>query len=77
MSVPEAESKGIDVDDLEKTDAPSDPASPFGTQSSSSGAAALEEKIQDLKMSDASETSGMPNGEATRCGPSLAPCAFD
>lgn len=66
MTVDEAESKGINVDSLEKKDAPTDTVSPAGTAPSNSYVAALEEKMDGLKTTDTTGAgSSLPNGGAS------------
>lgn len=63
MSVPEAEAKGIDVDTLPRADGTINASSPIGTQSSSYATAALDEKMENLKTTD-STNSNVPNGRS-------------
>ena len=76
MSVPEAEAKGIDVDTLPQTDGPSDTTSPAGTKPSTSGVAALEEKMNGLKTSDTSETKGMAGSMLSGAASTCASCCL-
>lgn len=50
ISVEEARAKGIDVDALEKKDAPTDTTSPAGTIPSTSAVDALDEKVKNLDV---------------------------
>lgn len=62
----EAKARGIDLNSAERVDARTDAVSPVGTKPSASGADALEEKVQALKVEDQRQTSvPLPQGE---CG---------
>lgn len=65
ISVEEAKAKGIDVEHITKTDAPTDATSPVGTKPPAAGVAALDEKLADLKVGDKVGVAGvpLPNGE--------------
>jgi hypothetical protein len=67
MTVEEARAKGIDVDHLEKRDGPTDATSPVGSVPSKSAVADLEQKVQELKVSN----SGVPSADVAESKKSL------
>lgn len=75
MTVEEAKAKGIDLDTLEKTDAPTDTVSPVGQAPPQDAVSALEEKTQQLKVDDAAASGiskdqaavPLPGGSAPKC----------
>lgn len=81
MSITEAEARGINVSSLPKTDGPTDSVSPVGTAASQDSVAALDEKIQGLKVGGTSSASGaqsqadvpLPNGSAPQSKPFSQP----
>lgn len=73
MTVEEAKARGIDVENIEKVDAPTDATSPVGQAPSKDAIADLEEKTRELKV-DGGVTAGksqlsavpLPGGEAPK-----------
>ena len=57
MTVDEASAKGIDADTLPNANGPTDAVSPAATKPSGSGVAALDEKLQNLRMDDSPSNS--------------------
>lgn len=80
ITVEEARAKGIDIDQLEKKDAETDTVSPVGQAPPKDAVAALEEKTQELKVSDSSASAPsnkdvaavpLPGGSEPKCELSL------
>lgn len=76
MTVEEARAKGIDVDQLEKRELPTDTVSPVGQAPPADAVAALEEKTQALKVNDGTAATSLnkdqaavplPGGSAPKC----------
>lgn len=73
MTVEEAKARGIDVENIEKVDAPTDATSPVGQAPPQGAIADLEEKTRELKV-DGGVTAGksqlaavpLPGGEAPK-----------
>ena len=73
MTVEEAKARGIDVENIEKVDAPTDATSPVGQAPPKGAIADLEEKTRELKV-DGGVTAGksqlaavpLPGGEAPK-----------
>ncbi|WWC68398.1 uncharacterized protein I206_102324 [Kwoniella pini CBS 10737] len=59
LSVEEAKAKGIDVNTLQKTDAPTDAVTPVGTAPSASAVDALQEKVNELRVDNSKDISGI------------------
>nr|XP_019001922.1 uncharacterized protein I203_05633 [Kwoniella mangroviensis CBS 8507]OCF65383.1 hypothetical protein I203_05633 [Kwoniella mangroviensis CBS 8507] len=59
LSVEEAKAKGIDINTLEKTDAPTDAVAPVGTAPSASAVDDLQEKVDELKLGTSKDTTGI------------------
>ncbi|WWC60554.1 uncharacterized protein I303_103128 [Kwoniella dejecticola CBS 10117] len=59
LSVEEAKAKGIDINTLQKTDAPTDAVAPVGTAPSASAVDALQEKVNELRVDNPKETSAV------------------
>ncbi|WVW80384.1 hypothetical protein I302_102365 [Kwoniella bestiolae CBS 10118] len=59
LSVADAKAQGIDINTLEKTDAPTDAVAPVGTTPSASAVDALQEKVDELKLGTSKDTTGI------------------
>lgn len=65
----EATARGIDVDNIQRTDAATDAVAPVGAKPDLGAVDALEEKVQQLKVSNKSDTDvpsshGLQNSES-------------
>ncbi|WVR05615.1 hypothetical protein IAU60_002637 [Kwoniella sp. DSM 27419] len=64
LTIEEAKARGIDVNSLPIKEAETDAVSPVGTAPSASAVSALEEKVQQLKVSSGTSTTGVSSSPA-------------